>query len=123
MNFGAGDTTFLQINPLWDIQYGMEQPTEISIAQDGRIFIADKERNSILVLEQNGETPIGFEDLLDLTDNTGLSVSPIDVDIDKKMNVFFIDGSNRIFVWINFGITLELIGSLLVALLNILLQE
>ena len=102
VNFGAGDTTFLQINPLWDIEYGLVQPTEISIAQDGRIFVADKERNSILVLEQNGETPIGFEDLLDLTDNTGSSVSPIDVDIDKKMNVFFIDGSNRIFVWNQF---------------------
>ena len=102
VNFGAGDTTFLQIKPLWDIGYGIDQPTEISIAQDGRIFIADKGRNSILVIDQNGETPMGFEQLLDLTDNSGSSISPIDVDIDKKMNVFFIDGSQKIFVWNQF---------------------
>tara|TARA_B110000438_G_scaffold45146_1_gene45222 strand:+ start:2290 stop:3576 length:1287 start_codon:yes stop_codon:yes gene_type:complete len=102
VNFGAGDTTFLQIKPLWDIGYGIDQPTEISIAQDGRIFIADKGRNSILVIDQNGETPMGFEQLLDLTDNSGSPVSPIDVDIDKKMNVFFIDGSQKIFVWNQF---------------------
>ena len=102
VNFGAGDTTFLQIKPLWDIGYGIDQPTEISIAQDGRIFIADKGRNSILVIDQNGEAPVGFEQLLDLTDNSGSSISPIDVDIDKKMNVFFIDGSQKIFVWNQF---------------------
>ena len=29
--FGAGDTTFLQVNPLWDSDFGLDQPEEISI--------------------------------------------------------------------------------------------
>ena len=97
--FGAGDTTFLQVNPLWDNDFGLDQPEEISISQDGRIFIADKGNNSILVFDQNGSIPEGFEKLKNLSDRNGNEISPIDVDIDKKMNVFFIDGSQRIFLW------------------------
>ena len=96
---GAGDTTFLQINPLWDIDFGLDQPEEISISQDGRIFVADKGNNSILVFDQNGSNPEGFEKLKNLADRNGNEISPIDVDIDKKMNVLFIDGSQRIFLW------------------------
>ena len=97
--FGAGDTTFLQVNPIWDSDFGLDQPEEISISQDGRIFIADKGNNSILVFDQNGNYPEGFEKLKNLADRNGNEISPIDVDIDKKMNVFFIDGSQRIFLW------------------------
>ena len=96
---GAGDTTFLQVNPLWDNEFGLDQPEEISISQDGRIFIADKGNNSILVFDQNGNNPEGFEKLKSLADRNGNEISPIDVDIDKKMNIFFIDGSQRIFLW------------------------
>ena len=63
---GAGDTTFLQVNPLWDSDFGLDQPEEISISQDGRIFIADKGNNSILVFDQNGNNPEGFEKLKNL---------------------------------------------------------
>ena len=97
--FGAGDTTFLQISPLWDNTFDLNQPEEISIAQDGRIFVADRGNNSILVLDQNGNRPDGFEGLRNLKDINQDEISPIDVDVDKKMNVFFIDGSQRIFMW------------------------
>ena len=55
--------------------------------------------NSILVFEQNGSRPTGFESLSNLVDHEGNEIVPIDVDIDKKMNVFIIDGSQRIFNW------------------------
>ena len=97
--FGAGDTTYLQIKPLWDSSFGLDQPEDISIAQDGRIFVADKGNNSILVFDQNGSRPTGFESLSNLVDHEGNEIVPIDVDIDKKMNVFIIDGSQRIFNW------------------------
>ena len=97
--FGAGDTTYLQIKPLWDSSFGLDQPEDISIAQDGRIFVADKGNNSILVFDQNGGRPTGFESLSNLVDHEGNEIVPIDVDIDKKMNVFIIDGSQRIFNW------------------------
>ena len=65
-----------------------DKPVEISIAQDGRIFIADQAKQSILVFDQNGNRPAGFEDLLSLEDDDNIGIAPIDVDIDKKMNVY-----------------------------------
>ena len=54
LEFSAGDTTYLQLSPIWGDEYGIGDPTEISIAQDGRIFIADSAAHSILVLDQDG---------------------------------------------------------------------
>ena len=98
-NFGAGDTSFLQLSPVWNSAHGLSQPVEISIAQDGRVYVADAGVNSILVFDQNGNSPTGFDALKGLVDSETNGITPIDVDIDKKMNVFFIDGSQRIFLW------------------------
>ena len=97
--FAAGDTTYLIVNPVWDETYGFVAPIEISIAPDGHIFVADSAANCIFVLDQSGNVLSGYDELkgLDNIDNT--TVSPIDVDVDQKMNVYFIDGSNRIYRW------------------------
>jgi uncharacterized protein YjfI (DUF2170 family) len=95
----AGDTTFIKISPSWGAEFGFINPHEISIAQDGRVYIADSTLSSIFVLNQNGEKPSGFNGLLNLVDAQNIPINPTDVDIDKKMNVFFIDGSQRIFKW------------------------
>ena len=97
--FAAGDTTYLIVNPVWDETYGFVAPIEISIAPDGHIFFADSAANCIFVLDQSGKVLSGYDDLkgLDIIDDT--TVSPIDVDVDQKMNVYFIDGSNRIYRW------------------------
>ncbi|MEC7927526.1 MAG: hypothetical protein VX767_04755, partial [Candidatus Neomarinimicrobiota bacterium] len=98
VEFSAGDTTYLLLSPIWDESYGFQSPIEISIAQDGHIFIADSAANSIFVLEQDGDIASGFNDLdsIVLGDE---EITPIDVDIDQKMNVFFIDGSQKIYCW------------------------
>ena len=97
--FSAGDTTYLIVNPIWDETYGFIAPIEISIAPDGHIFVADSAANCIFVLDQSGKVLSGYDDLkgLDIIDDT--TVSPIDVDVDQKMNVYFIDGSDRIYRW------------------------
>jgi len=91
--FSAGDTTYLLIQPIWDESMGLQSPLEISIAQDGRIFVTDTSANSIFVFSQDGEMLSDFNEL------QHLELKPIDVDIDQKMNVYFIDGSAKIFVW------------------------
>ena len=107
-NFGAGDTSFLQLSPVWNSAHGLSQPVEISIAQDGRVYVADAGVNSILVFDQNGNSPTGFDALKGLVDSETNGITPIDVDIDKKMNVFFIDGSQRIFYGTKIGMMLGL---------------
>ena len=97
--FAAGDTTYLLVNPVWDETYGFVAPIEISIAPDGHIFVADSAASRIFVLDQSGNVLSGYGELnnLNIVDDT--AISPIDVDVDKKMNVYFIDGSDRIYRW------------------------
>ena len=47
----------------------------------------------------NEEVDLLRESVKDFADK---EITPIDVDIDQKMNVFFIDGSNRIYCWNQF---------------------
>ncbi len=94
----TGDTTFLQVHPVWDSGIGLNTPVDLSISQDGKIFVADPGAASIIVFEQSGVISPGYESLTDLSYDGG-SIGPIDVDIDKKMGVFFIDGSNKIYTW------------------------
>ena len=91
--FVAGDTTYLLIQPIWDEEMGLQSPVEISIAQDGHVFVADTGAKSIFAFSQNGELLAGFEEL------QNLSITPIDVDIDQKMNIYFTDGSQKIYIW------------------------
>ena len=98
-DFGAGDTTYLLLGPVWNESYGLQSPIEISVSQDGRIFVADSGLHSIIVFDQNGERPNGFDGLLGLTDENLEPLVPIDVDIDNKMNIFFIVGDQRVYIW------------------------
>jgi len=97
--FAAGDTTYLLVNPVWDETYGFAAPIEISIAPDGHIFVADSAANRIFVLDQSGNVLSGYDDLKNFEIIGDTALSPIDVDVDQKMNVYFIDGSDRIYRW------------------------
>jgi len=97
--FAAGDTTYLLVNPVWDETYGFAAPIEISIAPDGHIFVADSAASRIFVLDQSGNVLSGYGDLNNLVIVDDTAISPIDVDVDQKMNVYFIDGSDRIYRW------------------------
>ena len=98
VEFSAGDTTFLPMYPIWGSELGLQNPVEISIAPDGHIFVADSSAKSIFVLDLSGQLLSGFEPLVSMWFQEE-PIHPIDVDVDNKMNVFFIDGSQRIFRW------------------------
>ena len=98
-DFGAGDTTYMLLNPVWNESHGLQSPVEISVSQDGRIFVADSGLHSIIVFDQDGDRPSGFDGLLNLSDETFDHLTPIDVDIDNKMNIFFIVGNQRVYRW------------------------
>ena len=99
VEFAAGDTTYLIMNPIWDSSYGFSAPVEISIASDGHIFVADSAAQAVFVLKQDGAVLSEFDDLRNLHNNAGEPFAPIDVDVDQKMNIFMIDGSHRVYRW------------------------
>lgn len=102
VEFSVGDTTYLKVNPEWNMDEGFPflRPTEISIAPDGHVFVVDSMLKSIFVLSQDGVVlEAGFQALRNLTLDDGTPLTPLDVDIDRKMNVFFVDGSQKIYCW------------------------
>lgn len=99
VEFSAGDTTYQLLNPIWDESYGFKAPIEISVAPDGHIFVADAGARQIFVMEQDGTVLQEYSALAQLTDENGDDLAPIDVDVDQKMNVLFIDGSRRVYRW------------------------
>lgn len=98
-NFGAGDTTYIQMNPIWDESFGLEAPVEISLGRDGLLYIADSSAHSIWVLDRSGNPAIGFDSLTNLMTMENEPLVPIDVDVDSKMNILYIDGTNRVYCW------------------------
>jgi hypothetical protein len=99
-DFSAGDTTYLMLSPIWDSEsHGLQTPVEMSVAPDGHIFVADSAAHKIHVFGQDGEILEGFDGLSNLTRADGNNISPIDVDVDGKMNIFFIDGNGQIYGW------------------------
>ena len=101
-SFGAGDTTFLQLKPVWGSDHGLNSPAEISIAKDGRIFVADAGIHSILVIDQNGDSPPGFELLSNLRDTDGNTVEGAIVTILQGNDDIFIskpsDSSGNVYL-------------------------
>ncbi len=97
--FAAGDTAYLLQSPVWDASWGFETPLDISLSLDGHLFVADSAAQRIFVLGQDGELLEGFQALENLQTASGEALGPIDVDIDTKMNIFFIDGSSLIYRW------------------------
>ena len=60
VEFSAGDTTYLLLSPVWDESYGFQTPIEISIAQDGHIFVADSAATVYLFWNRMGILPQGL---------------------------------------------------------------
>lgn len=96
-SFGANDTTYIRISPDWDaaeLGYNFSNPADITIGEDGYIFIADNGNDKIVVLNKAGK--IQNHSQLD-------KISPVDnpfgIDIDSKLNLYIVNGSNKIFLW------------------------
>ena len=100
-DFSAGDTTYLMLSPIWDSEsHGLLSPVEMSVAPDGHIFRGQIPLHiKFMCLDRIGEILEGFDGLSNLTKADGSNISPIDVDVDGKMNTFFIDGNGQIYGW------------------------
>lgn len=94
--FGANDTSYIQLFPGWDasgIGYRFSEPRDIMIGRDGYIFVADYGNDKIVVLNKSGA----------IQNHSGLDQiqveKPLAMSGDSKMNLFIVNGSNKIYHW------------------------
>jgi hypothetical protein len=102
-SFGANDTSYIHLNPDWtasSMGYFPEnpmKPVDITIGDDAYIFIADENNNRIITVTQSGNL-VTHQNL-----NRIFPVEkPIGIDIDSKLNLLIVNGTNKIYVWNQF---------------------
>lgn len=99
-SFGANDTSYVELNPLWDSAYlglPLAAPADLCLGSDGTLFLADEGANRIHALNKAGRVMSGFglEQLDDLS-------APRGVAIDSKLNLLVVNGTNKLYIWNQF---------------------
>ena len=98
------DTTYLPLSPSWGSADGLITPIEVVVSYDRHIFVADIGARDILVFNQAG-TRLDQVDPTYATlnfDHLGADFTPTDMDIDGRLNLLIINGSNKIYRWNQF---------------------
>ena len=95
-SFGANDTSYIELFPVWNsehLRYSLNQPQDIIIGPDGLIFLADKGNNHILTLTKAG-------DIVNRDGLGSLKIShPQNLAIDSRLNLFMTNQSDTLYGW------------------------
>lgn len=99
-SFGANDTSYIHLNFAWDattLGYNPTNPmtpADITIGEDGYLFVADSANNRVISISAAGNlaTDQNLDKIAPIT-------APIGVDIDAKLNLLIVNGTNTIYVW------------------------
>lgn len=96
-SFGANDTSYIRLFPDWNAMttgYSFSHPTDIAIGNDGYILVADKGNDKIVVMDKSGV----IQNHSRLNKIAPIE-SPLGIDIDSKLNLFIVNGTNTIYCW------------------------
>ena len=73
------------------------KPVDIALGDDGFIFIADQNNDRVVVVSKSGEM-LTLQGL----DNIQSVNNPVAIDIDSKLNLLIVNGTNKIYAWNQF---------------------
>jgi DNA-binding beta-propeller fold protein YncE len=105
--FGAGDTTYVVLNPLWDSSYlgvELDSPNDLVVSRDGYVYVADTGNDRVLVLSKSGAVLGGCFDSLRVQ-------TPRGVDLDSKLNLFIVNETDTVYHWTPFYNVLGIFSS------------
>jgi hypothetical protein len=113
-SFGANDTSYIHLEPDWNASimgYSPSNPmtpVDIAIGVDSYIFIADQQNDKIIVVSESGQLVTSYN-----MSNISPVANPLGIDIDAKLNLLIVNGTNKVYVWNQF---INIAGILAVAL-------
>lgn len=96
------DTTYLPLSP--PFTDGLLTPVEVVVSHARQVFVADAAARDILVFDQAGirlDEAGSVYETLDF-DHLGAGFTPTDMDMDGRLNLLIINGSNKIYRWNQF---------------------
>ena len=88
----AGAIRLIEVKPLFEITDKLNQPSDVAVSKDGRIYVVNGVNNQIRIFNQNGKFLSAF--------GAGGSANgefrnPLGIDIDKSGKVFVADSGNH----------------------------
>jgi hypothetical protein len=99
-SFGANDTTYNLLSPVWNaanLEYSPSnpmRPVDIAIGNDGYIFVADEANDRVVTL-----TTAGFVARHQNLNRISPVEHPLGVAINAKLNLLIVNGTNTVYVW------------------------
>jgi sugar lactone lactonase YvrE len=99
-SFGANDTSYTHLNLTWDAQtIGYDSPNpmtpvDIAIGEDGYLFVADSANNRVITVSASGNIVTNHN-----LDSIEPVETPLGIDIDSKLNLLIVNGTNTVYVW------------------------
>jgi hypothetical protein len=102
-SFGANDTSYIHLYPDWTASSmgyfpaNPMKPVDIALGDDGFIFVADQNNDRVIALSKSGEM-LTLQGL----DNIKSVNNPVGIDIDSKLNLLIVNGTNKIYAWNQF---------------------
>ncbi len=102
-SFGANDTSYIHLEPDWNAATmgytpaNPMTPVDIAIGEDSYIFIADQQNDRIIAVTESGALVTSQN-----MDKISPIESPLAIDIDAKLNLLIVNGTNKIYVWNQF---------------------
>jgi len=92
--FGANDTSYVELFPMWDqtvIGTPLMAPSDLTMGPDGILYLANEGADQVLALSRAGE-------ILPTPGLTGI-LHPRGVAIDSRLNLLVANGQQQIFCW------------------------
>jgi DNA-binding beta-propeller fold protein YncE len=85
----VGDTTYLQLSPVWDANsgYGFSAPKDILVGREPLIYVADTGNDRVVLLDLAGNV-LGNSQPVD---------NPVGLTQDSKLNLLIVSDSNKIY--------------------------
>jgi len=96
-SFGANDTSYVELNPVWDSEYlgvNLEAPCDLTMGPDGILYLADQGSGRIHAFSKAGIRLTGHG----LDQINGVPV-PSGLDMDSKLNLLIVNGSSTLYAW------------------------
>ena len=82
----------IEAQPLFEARDQLDQPSDVSVSRDGRIYVVDGVNNKIRIFDQGGQLLSSFGSL---GAKSGQLRFPLGIDLDNTGNVYIADSGNH----------------------------
>ena len=82
----------IEVQPLFEVRQQLNQPSDVAVSNDGRIYVVDGVNSKIRIFDQGGQLVSSFGGP---GDGSGQLRFPLGIDLDRSGTVYVADAGNH----------------------------